>query len=34
MDPDNNFGFQRFEGESCVDDSGGEGDLGESPTLE
>ena len=28
------FGFQSFEEESCVDDLGGEGDLGESSTLE
>ena len=28
------FGFQSFEEESCVDDNGGEGNLGESPTLE
>ena len=30
----NSLGFQSFEEESCVDDSGGGGDLGESPTLE
>ena len=26
--------FKVFEEESCVDDSGSEGDFGESPTLE